>query len=134
MDNIKLGVMSLALGAVIGFFICRQYSPRIETVDKVVEKEVVRNNVVTVTKTVTIPNGSTETTTIVTDRSVKAESKTDKSHKTEIVVKDWRIGLYTDSKDLSRIEASLDRRILGNLGIGVLAGADSIKVGLTWDF
>jgi hypothetical protein len=133
-DNIKLGAMSLALGAVIGFFICRQYSPRIETVDKVVEKEVVRNNVVTVTKTVTIPNGSTETTTIVTDRSVKAESKTDESHKTEIVVKDWRIGLYTDSKELNHIKASLDRRILGNLSLGVLAGADSIKIGLTWDF
>jgi hypothetical protein len=134
MDNIKLGAMSLALGAVIGFFICRQYSPRIETVDKVVEKEVVRNNVVTVTKTVTIPNGSTETTTIVTDRSVKADSRVDESHKTEIVVKDWRFGIYSDSKDLSRLEASLDRRILGNLGLGVLAGADSIKVGLTWDF
>jgi hypothetical protein len=134
MNGLKIGVMSLAIGAVIGFFICRQYSPRIETVDKVVEKEVVRNNVVTVTRTVTVPNGQTETTTTITDRSVKAESKTDESRNTEVLVKDWRIGVYSDSKDLNRIEASLDRRILGSLSLGVLAGADSIKVGLTWDF
>ena len=133
--EIKSVVAALGIGLIAGFLLCRQYSPRIEIKEKEVSKEVIRNQIVTVTRTITAPGGGSDTTTTTTDNSTRIDTSSRSSSSTQIMAKNWTIGLYSDSAhDLGRYQAELTRNILPNLNAGILASKDAVKAGVTWSF
>lgn len=102
----------------------RYYLPRVETKTIETVKEVVKTDVKTVIHTVTAPNGATDTTTTITDHSVKSEV----DNKTSIVnlKPDW-LASGTVKSNL-KLETPIygvhvSRRILGPAFIG--AGLDT---------
>lgn len=92
--SFKYTILSYLAVAVVTSLATRFYFPSIQTKTVETTKEVVRNDVQTVIKTVTQPSGAVESTTTITDHTLK----TDIDHKVDIVAatKDWLVsGMYT---------------------------------------
>ena len=96
---------------------------------RVETKEVVKNNVVTVIKTVKAPNGGETTTTTIIDKTVKKDtSLTLVSAKPQ-----WRIGGGLDT--YGYYYGHVDRRILGPAFVSFGADSrDALRVGVSIEF
>lgn len=104
-------VFSFCLGAALVYY----FLPQIKTV----EKEVIRNNVVTVVKEVKRPDGTTETEITTTDKTVKHETSV---AVTPPIQPNWRIGASAVAgvPSLKPIYGlQVERRVLGPVWIGV---------------
>lgn len=118
--------ISLLIVAVASVAATRYLWPAIET--KIQTKEVIRNNVVTVIKTIKTPSGE-ETTTTIVDHTVKKDS-------TLILVAakpQWRVGGGLGLKREYFVQ--IERRILGPAFLSL--GADttgSVRLGIAVEF
>jgi hypothetical protein len=72
MITIKTFLISLLVAAILVAAMTRYFFPLLQTKIVEVEKEVIHENIVTVTHTVTTPAGIIDTTTTTTDRSIKS--------------------------------------------------------------
>ena len=101
--------------------------PSIET--KIETRELIKNNVVTVVKTVKEPGGREETVTTIIDKTVKDESKL-------MLVSakpQWRIGGGIDNSQ--NYYGQIERRILGPVFISVgLDTVGTMRAGLSIEF
>ncbi len=111
--------------------VTRFYFPQIQTKTVETTKEVIHNDVKTIIKTVTEPNGTTTSTTTIEDHT----QKIDTSKKLDITTtrKDWLVsGSY--STDLHKLEPiyglQVNRRILGPAYVGALLNTKG-EVGLS---
>jgi hypothetical protein len=118
---IIIAIIAAAAGAAITktYFI----STKIETV----EKEVIKDRIITVIKERKNPDGSSEKETIID------ETKKEVRDKKETVVlappaPDWSVGLASDLKQLYRLD--VQRRVVGPVHAGVWADT-SKQVGLS---
>lgn len=120
MGNAKvLLVSSLAL-ILIGYGIGRYVqAPKEVTKVEVQEHEVVRNNVVTVTKEITKADGTKETVTTVVDKSVEKKDKQIESIVSKPTEKQWLIGAGVNPlKYYETYSFKVDRRIFGPVFVG----------------
>lgn len=128
-------ILALCLiSTVAAAVVTRYYFPKIETKTVETTKEVVRNDIKTVTRTVTSPNGQTDTTTVTEDHSIKKDS----SNKIEVAYKqlDWLVSGSVQSNfkfEPPIYGVQVQRRILGPIYVGALADTKG-QVGLTVGF
>lgn len=97
-------------------------------VSEVVEKEVVRNNVVTVTKEVTRPDGSKEIVTTSTDKTV---SKAESDAKTVPTQPQWHLSasaVMADKPDFGAYKPvyglQIEKQFLGPISLGLRVQTD----------
>lgn len=117
--------IAVVVSFVIGAAVARYYYPRIEMKQVEVTKEVVRNDIRTVTRMVERPDGSKETVVEVVDKSTKKETSTKET--TVASKKDWVISVSTDYnyRDYQQsYELQVQRRILGPFYIGAKASTN----------
>lgn len=117
--SIKTTALLCLISAIISATMTKYYIPTVQT--KIVEttKEVVKNDVQTVVKTVTQPNGAVESTTTITDHTLR----TDIDHKVDVVSasKNWlasisySIDVHTD-KPMYGVD--IKYRLVGPVFIG----------------
>lgn len=128
-------IIGLCLSLCIAtFIITRYYFPKIETNTVETTKEVIHTDIKTVVHTVTSPDGTTDTTTVTEDHTIKKDS----SNKTSIVYKqpDWLVSASVQSNYLLEPPAygiQVQRRILGPFYIGALLTTKH-EVGLSLGF
>ncbi len=121
MDNIKqIIVIGLTIFA-LGYYLGGKYqSPKEITKVEVQEHEVIKNNIITVTKEITKADGTKETVTTVVDKSIEKKDKQVESIVSKTIQKQWLVGLgvnpfsYTDT-----YSAQINRRVLGPFSVGV---------------
>lgn len=113
---IIIAILAIVIGAAGMYFLGPKRT-------SIVEKEVIKKDIVTVVKEVKRPDGTTETTTTTTDHSQQTNTNTsnfvaDKKH-------DWNLRLLSEinNYDLSKIEYGIgvERRILGPFFAGAYA-------------
>lgn len=117
--SFKYTILSYLAVAVVTSLATRFYFPSIQTKTVETTKEVVRNDVQTVIKTVTQPSGAVESTTTITDHTLK----TDIDHKVDIIAisKNWlasvsySIDVHTD-KPMYGVDVKY--RLVGPVFIG----------------
>lgn len=131
--TLRLCLLLCTLTAILSIVIDRYYFPVIQT--KVVEttKEVVKTDIQTVTRTVTLPNGAIDTTTTTTDHSQRIQQDT----KQTLVAKSSTINVSAlAANDFSRglisptYGISISKEIVGPITIG-LFGLTNSTVGLS---
>jgi hypothetical protein len=109
------------------------YFPTVKTVE--VEKEVIRNNIQTVTHTVKQPNGAIDITTTTTDHSQTVLTDTKKEYN---VNRDWVISAFAETSiklDSPSYGLQVQRRVLGPVFIGGLVNnKGNIGVSLGMEF
>jgi hypothetical protein len=113
-----ISVVILGLGIYIG----RVAFPRVET--KEVEKEVIKRDVVTVTKEVIKPDGTKETITTSTDKS---QSVADKSISIAKAAPQWHFSGGVSRASLvseNVYSLTVERRILGPVYLGITANTE----------
>lgn len=92
--------------------------------EKIVEHETVKNNIVTVVKTVKEPNGAVETISTTTDHTIKLESQTT----TIATLKpQWLVGggMGYDIHSLTpSYQIEINRRIIGPVLVGLSGSTD----------
>lgn len=130
----KNAIFACLCSAALAAIITKFYFPHVEVKTVETTKEVIKNDVQTVIKTVTHPGGETESTTTITDHT----QRTDTSKKlTQInTTKDWLVSAsYSTSihtlEPIYGIQAT--RRVLGPVYIGALLNTKS-EVGLSLGF
>ena len=128
MELKTVGILVLAT-AIISAVVTRYYFPKVQTQVQTVEvtKEVVKNNIVTVTKIVKEKDGSETTTTTTTDNSVTQTSDSKSKSKTIAASKDWVISgsVQTKFEGLQPIYGvQVQRRILGPFYLGAMTNTD----------
>lgn len=135
--ELKNVAIAIVITAALSAVVTRYYFPKLQMQTVEVEKEVVKNNVVTVTKIVKEKDG-TETTEITTvDKSTK---KSEDSKVVSIAAsKDWMISAsaQTDFKEGLKPVYGLQvqRRILGPFYLGATANTDkAIGVSVGFEF
>jgi hypothetical protein len=122
--NNKYYILGGLLVLVAAFYSGRQSAPaKVEYRTQIVTKEVVKKDVKTVVKTVKKPDGTVERTRTTEDKST---SNTDTKTSTEQIIAskklDWRVSGLVGLKDGQQIYgASVERRILGNIHVGIFA-------------
>jgi len=111
----------------------RYYFPSIQTKTVVTEKEVIHNDIQTVTKVVKMPSGETDTITTVIDHTQKTETNTQLS--IQLNPKNWIVSgtVQTDYHFLPYYGAQVQRRILGPILVGALLNTRG-EVGLSLGF
>lgn len=132
--DIKSVAIAIAITAVVSAAVTRYYFPKLQMQTVEVEKEVVKNNVVTVIKTVKEKDGTEETTTTIVDKTEKKQ--TDSKTVTVAAKNDWVISASVGTKfdDLKPIYgAQVQRRILGPFYLGAMANTDK-TIGLSIGF
>lgn len=120
MTNKNLAIL-LASSIVLTFMTTRHYFPKVETKTIETTKEVVHTDIRTVTRTITSPNGQTDTTTVTEDHSTKKDS----SNKTSVAYKqpNWMVSGSIQSNyrlDPPAYGVQVQRRILGPFYLGAL--------------
>lgn len=113
----KKVIVLCALMSALSIVLTQRYLPGVKAAE--VTKEVVRTDIKTVIRSVTLPNGQTETTTETVDHSVKTE--TDKKTAAVSPKPDWLVSATVQSN--LKLEppvygGHVDRRILGPMYIG----------------
>lgn len=127
--NNKVVVVVCAACLALGLYLGKTMFATVET--KEVQKEVVRKDIVTVVKEVVRPDGTKETETISTDKSVE------KSDKTVVMsavnaAPNWFISASLERNSLdgpSVYGVQVERRILGPFSLGVRVNTEK-TVGL----
>jgi len=115
--NIKIFAISVLAALVLGLWLGKSQFPRTET--KVVEKEVVKRDVVTVTKEVVRPDGTKETITTSTDKS---QSVADKASSVATAVPQWHVSAALKRESLTGPDIyalTIERRMLGPVHAGI---------------
>lgn len=122
--NLLLLLAGLIAGAALGISLKK---PQIKT--EIVEKEVVKTDVRTITKILERPDGTKETVIDTIDKSKASSSKSETM--TKILQRDWLIsaGAHIDYKLMPEYSLLVQRRVLGPLFAG-LQGSSTGKVGL----
>ena len=120
MDNFKVITIVAVVLFGAGYGTGRYLQPPKEiTKIEVQEHQVIRNNVVTVTKEITKADGTKETVTTVVDKSVEKKDKQVESIVSKPAEKQWLVGIgvnpltYTETYSVK-----VDRRVLGPLFLG----------------
>lgn len=112
-------LIALVVVASVSAAITRYYFPQVQYKNVEVVKEVVKNDVRTIIKTIENPNGTKETTTEIIDKSVKQE--TSKSNTTVAAKPQWMFSVGArkpyDKSDLY-YDLQVQRRILGPFYLG----------------
>lgn len=133
--NTRNVVILMVLVAAASAGITRYYFPQLEFKNTETVKEVVRNDVRTIVKEVTRPDGTKETVTETTDKSVKKESSTSE---TIISAKpQWMfdIGARANSSREIFYDLQVQRRIAGPFFLGAKASTDkTIGVSIGMEF
>lgn len=125
------------ISACAGFYICRTYTPRIETKIEQKEVEVVRNNIITRTVEVTRPDGTKEVQVVKEDRTVRKDTSTVVATVKEVKDRNWRVMLLTDSvpRPGSVYTFGVEYRVLGPLSIaGAVNTEKKINLGISYEF
>lgn len=132
---LKYVAIACLLSAIVSAAVTEFYFPKIQTKVVETEHETVKNNVVTVIRTVT-KNGETDSTTTITDHTQKSESDS----KVAIIAKpaDWMAsGLYTidihNSKPIYGVD--IKYRLFGPLFLGGMldtTGQPRVTLGVTF--
>lgn len=120
-------LISFIIGAVVGGIIATKYKkPTVVTV----EKEVVKNNVITKVVERTMPSGEKTIETVVIDKSVTKESK----QVTEMPKKpDYGLGITYSFNQ--QIGITAQRRMLADLWlVGTLSQNGNASLGLLYEF
>lgn len=116
-------VIVAVISAAIGVGLTRFYWPKIDTKITVQEKEVVKKDIVTVVRTIVKKDGTSESVSTTTDRSVE---QSDKQQITIVSAKpswDVSLGALTGLKTLEpAYQVQVQRRILGPFKVGIIAG------------
>lgn len=128
--NYKLLLLIITVSLLLGAGMDHYLNPTIKNTETT--KEVIKNNIVTVTHEVKEKDGTIDTTTTVTDTS----QKTDTSKSTQVIIlpkPNWLVSA-TYNTDIHTLQpsygADVKRRILGPIFLG--ANADtSGRIGLT---
>jgi O-acetyl-ADP-ribose deacetylase (regulator of RNase III) len=113
-----VGILVLVV-AIISAGVTRYYFPKIEVKNVEVTKEVVRNDIKTVTRIVERPDGTKESVIEVVDKSIKKETI---AKETTIAAKSkWLVGggiAYSIPNNKPEYELSLQKRVIGPLFLG----------------
>lgn len=132
--NLKTGLILMLISAVISAAVTRYYWPKLEVKNVEVQKEVVRNDIRTVYRTIERPDGTKETIKETTDKSVKQATSSKES--TIFSRKDWVVSTSAGTR-FSNFEPiyglQVQRRILGPFYVGAVASTDKmvgVSVGL----
>lgn len=135
--SILAAVVIFILGASSGYY----FTPtKTVIVEKVVEKKAVDRDIVTKTTTKVDKSGNPVTKTVTVDKSKeKSTTVADKSTTVSRLNKDWLVsaGYGVSIKDVSdrEIIGSLQRRILGDLYVGILGSSKgTVGLGVTFRF
>lgn len=120
MGNFKVIAGIALLMLVVGYGVGRYVQPPKEiTKIETQEHEVIRNNVVTVTKEITKADGTKETITTVVDKSVEKKDKTLESIVSKPVEKQWLASVGMNPiAPTATYSVKVDRRILGPIFVG----------------
>ncbi len=119
--EIKLTTLAgiVAVTAVLAVAGTKYYFPNIESKTEVVEKEIVRTDVVTITKEVVRPDGTKEVITTTTDKSV---SKSDtRNTELKLDVKSNLLvtaGVLSNFRDKPEYMLGVSKRVLGPAFVG----------------
>ncbi len=120
MNDVQILTVACLVSAGLGAGITYKYLPQIKTVE--VEKEVIRTDVQTVTHTVILPGGATDTTITTIDHT----QKVDTDSKTTVVLSKPKINLSVlVANDFSRgvliptYGISVSKEFIGPITLGV---------------
>lgn len=134
--NTRYVIILLILVAAASAGVTRYYFPQVQYKDVEITKEVIKNNIQTVIKTVVKKDGTTETTETINDQSVKKE--TDSKEISIAKKNDWMfdIGARTKLDDINPIYSlHAQRRILGPFFLGAQLATDkSVGVSVGMEF
>lgn len=124
-------LIAFTVGAMVAGAGVAYWRPRIVTKVETVEKQVVKNNIQTVVRTVERPDGSREIIKTINDTSTRTEDKT--SLKEVYKQSDWAVGLSAGTRltDIDPVYAlHVQRRIIGPIFAGAYGRTDG-EVGLS---
>lgn len=130
-NNILIPLIALIVGLLVGAGVIYKYKPRVVTETQVVSKDVVHNQIVTVTKVIKQKDGSEVSTTTATDTSVKVDNTVSKDIKAPNyhVTAGYDIGFTA----VPSYSLQVEKRIAGPLFLGARAetrGAVGVVLGL----
>lgn len=132
MTNKTVAIMCLA-SAVVSAACTQYFFPQIKTVE--VQKEVIRNDIQTVTHTVKEPDGTTDITTTTTDHSQVTLTDTKKEFN---IVPNWHVSAFADANiklESPEYGLNVQRRILGPIFIGAsLSNKGNVGASLGMEF
>jgi hypothetical protein len=121
--NLKAVIALLVVALATGMYVGKTMFPAVKTVE--VEKEVQSNNVVTVTREVIKPDGTKVLESTVTDKTKLLKE----ASKVVVVGKpNWHISGGVERNGLTApnvYSLQVERRVLGELFLGVKASSDS---------
>lgn len=124
MELKTVGLIVLAT-AIMSAVVTKYYFPKIQTQTVEVEKEVVKNHIITIVKNTKNSDGSETTETRTEDTSTKRS--TDTKSTTVLASKDWVVSGSAQTKfdSLQPIYGvQVQRRILGPFYVGAMANTD----------
>lgn len=129
-QTLIISTIALLIGAGLG----SQLFPTVNTKEVEVEKERIVKDVVTVTKYITRPDGTTESTTTTTDKSKESKQATN----TKLTLApDWHVSVAANTNNIAlndlRYTLQVERRIIGSLFVGANLSTDK-TVGLSLGF
>lgn len=140
--TLQISIQRLILIILIVFIVSaaltEYYFPRVNTKTVTVDHEVIKNNIVTVVKTVKLPNGETDTTSTTTDNSIKAV--TDSTDKTVVAQPKLNVSALV-ANDFSRgllvptYGVSVSKQVLGPFtvgGFGLTNGTIGLSIGVNF--
>lgn len=132
----KYSLILLVIVAVVSAGVTRYFFPQIEYKNVEITKEVTKTDVKTIVKEVVRPDGTKETITETTDKSVKHE--TSKNETLLMAKKQWMVDVgarkMLENSDMF-YDLQVQRRILGPFFAGVKASTDkSIGVSIGMEF
>lgn len=130
--TVRLTVLLCILSAVLAAGLTYHFMP-VQT--KVVEKDIVHNNIITVTHTVTKPSGETDTTTTVTDHSQHLSNST---NITALPKPKWNVSAliandFSHGNIVPTYGASAQKEFIGPITIGAFGltnGTIGVSIGL----
>ncbi len=132
--SLRLVGLLCVLSAVLSVALTRHFWPSIQTVQTT--KEVVRTDVQTVTHTVTLKDGSVDTTTTTTDHSVRTDvAKIVVNAKPILNVSALVANDFSKSQIQPIYGVSVSKEVLSNITIGVFgltSGTLGLSVGINF--
>lgn len=134
--NTRTTIILLIVVAVTSAGITRYFFPQVEFKNTETVKEVVRNDIKTIVRTIERPDGTKESTTETSDRSVRRETST--SETILAAKKQWMFDVGARSKvtELNLVyDLQVQRRIIGPFFLGAKASTDqSVGVSIGMEF
>lgn len=115
MGNLKNLAIALFIGIIAGGILTKHFFPNVET--KEVEKEVIKKDIVTITKEVIRPDGTKEVVTTTTDKSTEKKDKTIVQYdKKEYHISASVSRQSLTSKDVYGIQ--VEKKVFGDMTVG----------------